>query len=221
LASGTPIVRLTQCSRRCAPRTEREYAGAQRRRTGRSSGPSLPRLARKRARPRQLGRSTPVPLAILKNRMETCAENALTDIVSWDDLSPHVSCFYRNPIGAARTDQVVIVSAEHANTRLEVTNGCTCTRMVAPPTIGFGALVAHATEWLGIHVFLSALSVQMHGAVDTLSQASSWSRTTPGRASLFVSTVGREGSLPRRSSERNRTQQTPLTSRTDLKAAIP
>ena len=41
---------------------ERPDAGASRQRTGRSSGPSLPRLARKRAPARQLGRSTPVPL---------------------------------------------------------------------------------------------------------------------------------------------------------------
>jgi len=41
---------------------ERPATGAQRRPTGRSSGPSPPRVARKRAPLRQLGRSTPVPL---------------------------------------------------------------------------------------------------------------------------------------------------------------
>ena len=71
---------------------------------------------------------------------------------SWEDLSPHGSCFYCIPIRAGRTGQVVIVFAEQAKTRDEVTNSRTCTRMVVPPTIDLEPLVAYAFE-MGGHTY--------------------------------------------------------------------
>jgi hypothetical protein len=87
---------------------------------------------------------------------------------SWEDLSPHGSCFYCIPIRAGPTGQVVIVFAEQANTRDEVTNSRTCTRMVVPPTIGLGRWLHTHSKWEDVHLFLCVPSVHMHGAVGIL-----------------------------------------------------
>ena len=86
-------------------------------------------------------------------------------IAIWDGLSPHVSCFYRNPIGAGGTGQVVIVFAEHANTRDEVTNSCSSRRVVVPPTIVLEPLVAYAFEFEG-HTSILVRVIGVHAQSD-------------------------------------------------------